>query len=99
MKKLLLLLLAASPVFAVQEYYQIRRSARAMGMGGAFYGLSDDEGALWYTPAGLARIRASRFNLIGIKADIVPRTLSSFGTISDQANKGVQTIADALAQY
>src|SRR5688572_28227715 len=102
MKKILVtaLVLASLPALGVQEYYSIKRSIRAMGMGGAFYGLSDDEGALWYNPAGLARIRGGqRFNLLGIKADFTPRTISAVGTISDQSGKDVQAIADALSQY
>ncbi len=102
MKKLLVTLLVtlSVPALAVQEYYEIKRSIRAMGMGGAFYGLSDDEGALWYNPAGLARIRGgSRFNLIGIKADLVPSVISAIGTIQDQKGKDVQGIADALSKY
>ncbi len=102
MKKLLLTLLVlfSVPALAVQEYYSIKRSVRAMGMGGAAYGLSDDETALWYNPAGLARIRGgSRFNLIGIKLDAVPSILSAVGTISDQSGKEVPEIADALSKY
>ncbi len=69
-------------------------------MGGAFYGLSDDDGALNYNPAGLARIRnGARFNLLGVKMDLVPETISAAGTIADQGGKNVQVIADALVKY
>ncbi len=69
-------------------------------MGGAFYGLSDDEGALWYNPAGLARIRGGgRFNLIGIKLDTVPDTISAIGTVTSAKGKDVSLIADSLAKY
>lgn len=59
MKKLLLIsvLLASSPAFALKGYYNLSRSIRALGMGGAFYGLSDDEYALFYNPAGLSVYR------------------------------------------
>ncbi len=39
--------------FALQEYYDLQRSARALGMGNAYYALSDDAYALFYNPAGL----------------------------------------------
>ncbi len=47
------LLITPSPAYALKEYYGISRSVRALGMGGAFYGLSDDEMAMFYNPAGL----------------------------------------------
>lgn len=102
MKKLLLslLLLSSYPAFAVKEFYQIKRSVRAMGMGGAFYGLSDDEGALQYNPAGLSRIRSGgRFTLLGVKADLTPSIFDALNTISSGGGKDVQTIAETLVQY
>ena len=46
MKKLLLISILAlnSQAFALREYYSISRSIRALGMGGAFYGLFNDAG-------------------------------------------------------
>lgn len=39
---------------------------RPTGMGGAFLAVSDDNNALWYNPAGLAKIRGVHFNVIDI---------------------------------
>ena len=37
------------------EYPRVMSSVRAMGMGNAFFGVSDDKWAAFYNPAGLAR--------------------------------------------
>ncbi len=39
------------------------QSARARGMGGAFLGVSDDETATWYNPAGLSQIQGREASL------------------------------------
>ena len=63
MKKLLFLsvaaALASSPAYGVFEYYSINRSVRAMGMGGAFYGLSCLGALLWLADEGYLRFDSS----------------------------------------
>src|SRR4051812_13499418 len=46
--------------FAIPHQYV---SPRALGMGGAFVGLADDYSALFYNPAGLARLEESHTNM------------------------------------
>lgn len=56
--------LSASTASGFQEYYGFKRSLRALGMGGTFYALSNDEHALFYNPAGLAHYdRGNKFML------------------------------------
>jgi len=43
------------------SFLKINVGGRAVGMGGAFTGLADDEAALYYNPAGLASFEESRF--------------------------------------
>ena len=58
MKKIFYLLLILFTLsLSAEEYNMIYRGARPMGMGGAFTGVSDDENALFYNPAGLNRIK------------------------------------------
>jgi hypothetical protein len=38
-------------------FLQLNLSARVMGMGGAYFGVSDDASAIFYNPAGLAQIQ------------------------------------------
>ncbi|MEW5993191.1 MAG: PorV/PorQ family protein [Candidatus Zixiibacteriota bacterium] len=42
-------------------FLKINLGARAVGMGGAFTGLADDESALYYNPAGIATLEGRRF--------------------------------------
>lgn len=59
---------AQKSVFS-REYPRIMTSVRAMGMGNAFYGVSDDKYAAFYNPAGLA-MNKSHWTL-----DLIPITL------------------------
>jgi hypothetical protein len=43
------------------SFLKINVGGRAVGMGGAFTGLADDEAALYYNPAGLVSFEESRF--------------------------------------
>ena len=43
------------------SFLKINVSARAVGMGGAFTGLADDESALYYNPAGIASIEDPKY--------------------------------------
>jgi hypothetical protein len=43
------------------SFLKIDPSARSTGMGGAFVGLSNDESALYFNPAGLVQIEGKRF--------------------------------------
>lgn len=67
---LLILLLLSSQAFALKEYYSLSRSIRSLGMGGANYGLSDDEYALFYNPAGLSLYRGDGSFLWGFNSAI-----------------------------
>lgn len=51
----------------LQEYF---RSARAMGMGGAYIAVADDDDSLYLNPAGLAGLQKARFNLINTGAAV-----------------------------
>jgi len=58
---LVLILLCALPVLAESyistgSVFELGVSARAMGLGGAFIGLADDEAAAFYNPAGLPQL-------------------------------------------
>jgi hypothetical protein len=67
----LIVLLAALPVSAGSinsgagtsafSFLKINVGGRAVGMGGAFTGLADDEAALYYNPAGLVSLESKRF--------------------------------------
>ncbi len=46
--------------YSIHQHY---RSARALGMGGAFTAVADDYSSLFYNPAGLARLKEAEINL------------------------------------
>lgn len=60
---LIFLALAATSAFGelVRQPYP---GVRAMGMGNAFLAISNDSNAMWYNPAGLARVNDYHFNLL-----------------------------------
>ena len=85
LRKFSLIALAATflapNAFALNEYYSISRSVRALGMGGAFYGLSDDQHALFYNPAGLSVYQGGSQTKLQIQGDFatkIPSVLSTF---------------------
>ncbi|MFQ6032529.1 MAG: OmpP1/FadL family transporter [Candidatus Zixiibacteriota bacterium] len=57
----LISLLLANPGFG---YDNLGNSARATGMGNAFVGLADDPSAIFYNPAGLARLKTWHLSLL-----------------------------------
>jgi hypothetical protein len=73
-----------------QEYV----SPRALGMGNAFVGLADDYNAIFYNPAGLARLQQAQVNLgvdalldskvVGFKNDLT--TASGSGNVQNMVN-------------
>jgi hypothetical protein len=102
MKKIILLvLILTSPVFAVKEYYSLTRSIRSLGMGGAFYGLSNDEYALFYNPAGLSLYTGEAGGMLRINAQAAPDSLSAFKTLSDltKSSNTISRTVDALQKY
>jgi hypothetical protein len=59
------IILFAQPAFAQNYYnnYQYILGERAAGMGGAYSAIANDSTALWYNPAGLARISDLSMNV------------------------------------
>lgn len=51
---LILINFLAKSAFAA-EFFEVHSNARAMGMGGAYAALVEDDESLWYNPAGLAK--------------------------------------------
>jgi hypothetical protein len=53
--KILILILGVSPAAHSTELFESHTSARALGMGGAYAALVEDEDSLWFNPAGIAK--------------------------------------------
>ncbi len=91
--------LIASPLFGMKEYYSISRSLRALGMGGAFYGLSNDEYAMFYNPAGLSLYDHRAQAMVNINGQLGKETLSAFKTQNTLSSKTISESVDALIKY
>lgn len=102
MKKLILfigLVWVVTPSLGLREFYSLTKSIRSLGMGGAFYGLSDDEYALFYNPAGLALYRGNTQVMLGITAVSATNTLSAINKVSSLKNSTASTILDTLNEF
>jgi hypothetical protein len=104
MKRFALILTALLSVmttrgWALDEYYALSRSIRSLGMGGAFYGLSDDEYALFYNPAGLARYRGEGQIMLGINTQMATASPSAISQILNLKGAGVSTIVTSLNSF
>lgn len=98
MKKIFLgfsLIVFCQSVWAVQEFYSLSKSIRSMGMGGAFYGLSNDEYALFSNPAGLSTRTAGTEVMLRVNGTISSNAISGF---NDFKNLGDLNINQAINQ-
>lgn len=92
MKRLIILMILIShQSFAVKRYYSLSRSVRAHGMGGAFYGLSDDEYAMFYNPAGLGVYRGGGQFMLATRAATTLDTINSISIFSKTFGAGKTT--------
>lgn len=80
---LFLLLFISAQAWGLAEYYSLSRSIRALGMGNAFYSLSDDEAAIFYNPAGLARYDGGGQVFLSTQVYAGTDLLSSISTVTD----------------
>lgn len=98
-KTLLFLCVFMSPVFGMKEYYSLSRSMRALGMGGAFYGLSNDEYAMVYNPAGLSLYDNTPQAMLNVSGQIGSRTLSALKTKSTLSSQSIAESIDVIKEY
>ena len=82
------------PDFTIHQHYV---SPRALGMGNAFTALADDYSAVFYNPAGLARIEEPQINL-GIGAGIDANFIKLQKDISDSQGGDVSQTTNLLEQ-
>jgi len=94
-----MLVLTAFPAFAVKEYYEISKSIRSLGMGGAFFGLSDDEYALFSNPAGLSLRRTGSELMLRLNGHVSKDAISGFKDFSKLGSSNIETAINALDEY
>ena len=85
------------------EYPRVMSSVRAMGMGNAFFGVSDDKWAAFYNPAGLARNKMHwQLDLIPIAVGINNNMLNTGQDVLNggfNSNNMANTIDNLLGTY
>jgi len=74
--------------------YGIGIGTRAIGMGGAFVALADDPSAIWWNPAGLARIK--RLSVYGEMSYLHEEGEFIYGYIYDSGNRYVSYSKDSF---
>ncbi|MFM8315951.1 MAG: hypothetical protein ACKOA8_16860, partial [Deltaproteobacteria bacterium] len=100
MKHLLtILLLACSSSFAINEYYSLSKSIRSQGMGGAFFGLSDDEYALFSNPAGLSLRNSGTEVMLRLNGHVSSNAISGFSDFKNLDSLNIKQAIDLLDKY
>ena len=82
--------------FKIHQPYQ---SIRALGMGNAFSAVVNDNTAIFYNPAALARLTEGHVSITGIQAQLDPDILDFVDEVSsagDQPGNEVQNIIDVI---
>jgi len=102
MKKICLVILAfwfTTPGYALKEYYALSRSVRALGMGGAFYAMSDDARALFYNPAGLSFYTGEDQYMFSTNFQIAQGGVEAINQIREvtESTKDIGAIAASIA--
>lgn len=81
--------------FSIHQQYL---SPRAMGMGNAFVGLADDHNAIFYNPAGLARLEEGEVNM-GLGGSLDTKVMSFVDDVNKASASGnVSDVTDLLAK-
>jgi tetratricopeptide (TPR) repeat protein len=96
----LFVLLTAAPAFAqnggqVGQFLNYGVGARAMAMGGAYYGISDDASAAYWNPAGLAQLQ--RKELTTMQATLFQDTKLTYFSYA-QPTKGGSVFALSMTE-
>ena len=80
---LIVLIVLFAGAASAEEYPYIYKGLRPMGMGGAFVAVSDDANALFYNPAGLARIEKIRASLFPLELEIGEKAYDMLSDAND----------------
>ncbi len=66
----LILVFLVSGTAVADELFEINTSVRALGMGNAYLGVADNADALFYNPAGLARVSGFNWTIADVKVGL-----------------------------
>lgn len=85
-KKCVALYLFSMTAAHADELRWTHYGVRPLGMGNAFVAVADDHNALFYNPAGLARLSSWSFEILNPSIGISTNTLSAINSISELAS-------------
>lgn len=73
-----------------QELYEMHKNARALGMGGAYIAVVDDENSLFYNPAGIAKNLGFHWTILDVAGGVSPNALEIVSNPTDSAYSKLQ---------
>ena len=68
-------------------------------MGNAYYGLSNDEHALFYNPTGLSFYENGTQAMVSISPTISPSVLSALDVLTNSSGQNIDQVVDNLSQF
>jgi hypothetical protein len=80
--------LIAPRAHALDDLREFYRGTRAVGMGGAFTAVADDEQAIFFNPAGLAGIKGFTFNYAAVDIEASQDIYTSFSAFTQLGGGG-----------
>ena len=81
------------------EYPTLHRGVRPLGMGGAFTAVADDENALFYNPAGLAKISILNLGILNPLVEISENTIDMVKDAGNTDMDDTGEVTDFLREY
>lgn len=92
----LTLLTITTQAFSRDQYDWTLFGVRPLGMGNAFVAVADDFNALYYNPAGLARLKDWKMELINPKFDISSNTYFLFKRTQSEGNMDLAEVLEKI---
>ncbi len=96
---IVLLILSIALPASAREIGRYFESTRALGMGGAFTAVSDDVNALFYNPAGLAKIDKWSMGIINPVVGINKNATDFYNDYKDIDNNNTSEVTNLLRSY
>ncbi len=96
---LIIATLSVTPWAAAQSRRWTHFGLRPLGMGNAYVAVADDFNALYYNPAGLARIKSWDGELINLSPTLSAKSLDLYKDVKDLDSTGINNTIDLIEQY
>lgn len=94
-----LFVLGSSFDIMAKQYPRLYRGVRPLGMGDAFTAVADDENALFYNPAGLAKISTFQIGIFNPLIEVSEKSIELVQDAQDANLDDTGEVADLLKEY